>query len=184
MVFGFRVRFQNPKSGFPNPTFPSPHRSRILRFLQGSVYKIAEILRKYIEGMTKDANYIYVAISYFFYICLYMYIFVVVWSKKASIGMFVWTRSKITLTKEEGMRKGKSKEEETRRKEKAVIALVVFIMATLQIVLGLKKLLGPKGPFGGNVFERHTGQAAFLQSLSCTLVGRIEHIQSRGQKLR
>ena len=110
--------------------------------------------------------------------------FVVVWSKRASIGMFVWTRSKITLTKEEGMRKGKSKEEETRRKEKAVIALVVFIMATLQIVLGLKKLLGPKGPFGGNVFERHTGQAAFLQSLSCTLVGHIEHIQSRGQKLR
>ena len=50
-----------------------------------------------------------------------------------------------------------------------------FILATLQIVLGLKKLLGTKGPFGGNVF------IAFLQSLSCTLVGRIEHIQSRGQ---
>ena len=28
------------------------------------------------------------------------------------------------------------------------------------------------------------GQAAFLQSLSCTLVGRIEYIQSRDQKLR
>ena len=93
--------------------------------------------------------------------------FVVIWSKKASIGMFVWTRSKITLMKEEGMRKGKSKEEETRRKEKAVIALVVFVMATLQIVLGLKKLLGTKGPFGGNIFKSHTGQAAFLQSLSC-----------------
>ena len=70
--------------------------------------------------------------------------FVVIWSEKASIGMFVWTRSKITLTKEKGMKKGKSKEEETRRKEKAVIALVVFIMATLQIVLGLKKYVGHK----------------------------------------
>ena len=65
-----------------------------------------------------------------------------------------------------------------------MIALVVFIMATLQIVLGRKKLLGTKGPFGDNVFKGHTGQAAFLQYLSCTLVGRIEHIQSRGQKLR
>ena len=65
------------------------------------------------------------------------------------------------------MRKRKSKEKETRRKEKAMIAPVVFIMATLQIVLGRKKLLGPKGPFGGNVFKSHTGQAAFLQSLSC-----------------
>ena len=65
-----------------------------------------------------------------------------------------------------------------------MIALVVFIMASLQIVLGRKKLLGTKGPFGSNVFKSHTGQAAFLQSLSCTLVGRIEHVQARGQKLR
>ena len=82
------------------------------------------------------------------------------------------------------MRKRKSKEKETRRKEKAMIAPVVFIMATLQIVLGRKKLLGTKGPFGSNVFKSHMGQAAFLQSLSCTLVGRIKHIQARGQKLR
>ena len=98
--------------------------------------------------------------------------------------MFLWTRSKLTLTKEKDMRKGKSKKKETRRKKKGMIALVVFIMASLQIVLGRKKLLGTKGPFGGNVFKSHTGQAAFLQSLSCTLVGRIEHIQSRGQRLR
>ena len=110
--------------------------------------------------------------------------FVVIWSEKESIGMFLWTRSKLTLTKEKEMRKGKSKEEETKTKEKAMIALVVFIMATLQTVLGRKKLLGTKGPFGGNVFKSHTGQAAFLPSLSCTLVGRIEHIQSRDQKLR
>ena len=44
--------------------------------------------------------------------------------------------------------------------------------------------LGTKGPFGGNVLKSHTGQAAFLESLSCILVGRREHIQSRGQKLR
>ena len=45
-------------------------------------------------------------------------------------------------------------------------------------------MLGTKGLFGGNVFKSHTGQATFLQSLSCTLVDRIEHIQSRDQKLR
>ena len=73
------------------------------------------------ERMTKDANYIYVAISYFFYICpavnflkINLAKFVVIWSEKASIGMFLWIRSKITLTKEKEMRKGKSKEEETR----------------------------------------------------------------------
>ena len=127
VIFGIRVRFQNPKSGFPNRTFPSPHRSRIWRFVQGSVYKIAEILRKYIERMTKDVN-----------ICpagdflkANRTKFVVIWSDKASTGMFLWTRSKLTLTKKKEMRKGKSKEEERRRKEKAIIALVVFIMATL-----------------------------------------------------
>ena len=33
--------------------------------------------------------------------------FVVIWSEKASIGMFLWIRSKLTLTKEKEMRKRK-----------------------------------------------------------------------------
>ena len=50
----------------------------------------------------------------FFYICPAGNIlktnltkFVVIWSEKASIGMFLWIRSKITLTKEKEMRKRK-----------------------------------------------------------------------------
>ena len=66
-----------------------------------------------------------------------------------------------------GNEKRKKQGGRNEEKKKSRIALVVFIMATLQIVLGLKKLLGTKGPFGGNVFKSHTGQAAFLQSLSC-----------------
>ena len=64
--------------------------------------------------MTKDANYICVAISFFFYICPASDIlktnltkFVAIWGEKASIGMFLWIRSKITLTKEKEMRKRK-----------------------------------------------------------------------------
>ena len=80
-----------------------------------------------------------------------------------------------------GNEKGKKQGGRNEVKRKSNDCTSSFILATLEIVLGLKKLLGTKGPFGGNVFKSHTGQAAFLQSLSCTLVGRIEHIQSRGQ---
>ena len=34
-----------------------------------------------------------------------------------------------------------------------MVALLVFIMATLKIVFGRKKLLGANGPFGGNLFK-------------------------------
>ena len=64
------------------------------------------------------------------------------------------TSSKITLTKEKQWRKRKREEEERRRREKAMVSLVVFIMATLETVLGRKKLLdGRNGPFGDNVFK-------------------------------
>ena len=46
--------------------------------------------------------------------------------------------SKITVTKKNGSRKRKSKEKERRRK-KAMVALLVFIIATLEIGFGLKK---------------------------------------------
>ena len=49
--------------------------------------------------------------------------------------------------------RGKGEKERARRKKgleekKAMVALIVFIMATLG-----KKLLDTKGPFGGNVFK-------------------------------
>ena len=34
-----------------------------------------------------------------------------------------------------------------------MVALLVFIMATLKIVFGREKLLDPDGPFGGNLFK-------------------------------
>ena len=53
--------------------------------------------------------------------------------------------SKITTTKEKERRKRKSEGEERRRREKkAMIALLVFVMATLEIVFGRKKTVGRK----------------------------------------
>ena len=34
-----------------------------------------------------------------------------------------------------------------------MVALLVFIMATLKIVFGRKKLFDANGPFGGNLFK-------------------------------
>ena len=34
-----------------------------------------------------------------------------------------------------------------------MVTLLVFIMATLEIVFGQKKVLGEKGPYGDNVFK-------------------------------
>ena len=49
------------------------------------------------------------------------------------------------------------KERARRRKgvqeKKAMAALLVFIIATLEIVFGRKKLLDAKGSFGDNVFK-------------------------------
>ena len=47
------------------------------------------------------------------------------------------------------MSKRKSEEAETSRREKSMVALVVFTMATL----AEKKLLDTKSPIGGNVFK-------------------------------
>ena len=84
---------------------------------------------------------------FFFYICPASDIlktnltkFVAIWGEKASIGMFLWIRSKITLTKEKEM-----------RKRKINGCTSSFIMATLEIVLGRKKLLGTKSPIDGTV---------------------------------
>jgi len=59
--------------------------------------------------------------------------------------------SKITLTKEKERRKRKREEE---KRKKAMGAIIVFKMATLEIVFGQKKkLFDRNGPFGSNVFK-------------------------------
>ena len=45
---------------------------------------------------------------------------------------------------------GKGKE---KKKQKQSVAFLVFIIATLEIVFGWKKLLDAKGPFGDNVIK-------------------------------
>ena len=52
----------------------------------------------------------------------------------------------------------KGEKERARRKtggeeKKAVVALLVFIMATLELLFWPKKTVDAKGPFGGNVFK-------------------------------
>ena len=81
--------------------------------------------------------------------------FAVIWVKRRQKARFLNPRSfKITVTKEKERRKRKSEEKERRgRKKKAMVALLVFIIATLEIVFGRKKLLDAKGPFGDDVFK-------------------------------
>ena len=47
-------------------------------------------------------------------------------------------------------RKRKSEEKERGRRKKARVALLVFIIATLETVFGRKKLFDAKGPFSDN----------------------------------
>ena len=62
--------------------------------------------------------------------------------------------SKVIVTKEKEKEKGKSEEKERRRrKKKAMVALLVFILASLAIDFDRKKLLDTKGPFGHNVIK-------------------------------
>ena len=52
--------------------------------------------------------------------------------------------SKITLTKEKEKRKRNREEKKGGIEKKAVVALLVFIMATLEIIFGRKKTVGNK----------------------------------------
>ena len=77
-------------------------------------------------------------------------------SEKASKDTFLRSpkSSKIIVTKEKDRGEGKEK-----KKKKNNGFTLVFIMATLEIVFGLKKLFGANGPFGDNVLKnpaRHT----------------------------
>ena len=54
--------------------------------------------------------------------------------------------SKITISKEKELEKARM------TKGKSMIALLVFILGTLEIFFGRKQLLETRGVFGGNVF--------------------------------
>ena len=53
--------------------------------------------------------------------------------------------------KEKKQERGEGKEEN--EKKKAIVALLVFIIATLELVFGQKTLSDVKGPLGDNVFK-------------------------------
>ena len=65
--------------------------------------------------------------------------------KKHQKARFLSPRSsKIIVTKEKGRRKRKSEEKERRRRKKAMVVLLVFTIATLEIVFDRKILLEAK----------------------------------------
>ena len=61
--------------------------------------------------------------------------------------------SKITLTTKKNRKKEKARWKKAGKRKKAMVTLFVFIMATLDIVVGRKRLLDGKGPIAGNVFK-------------------------------
>ena len=73
-------------------------------------------------------------------------------SEKASKGMFP-KPEKLQNHSNEG--KGKEKKKERGEEKKAMGALLVFIMATLEKGFGRKKLLNANGPFGGIRLDIH-----------------------------
>ena len=76
--------------------------------------------------------------------------------EKASKGTFLKPEI-LQSHSNEGKGKDKRKErgegKEAEKKKKAMVALLVFIIATLKIVFGRKKLLHAKGLFGDNVIK-------------------------------
>ena len=90
-------------------------------------------------------------------------------SKKASKGSFFKPR-KLQNLSNEGKRKG---EKERARRRKAVEEKkYVFIIATLEIVFGQKKLLDAKGPFGDNVIKNLDCKTVRIFAYSSTLYAR------------
>lgn len=59
--------------------------------------------------------------------------------------------SKITISKEKQLEKARM------TKGKSMVALLVFILGTLEIFFGRKQLLETRGVFGGNVFINPAG---------------------------
>ena len=75
-------------------------------------------------------------------------------SKKASKGTFLEPEKLQNHSNEEKRNKRKSEEKERRRREKKSNRCTLgFIIATLEIVFGRKKLFDAKGPFGDNIIK-------------------------------
>ena len=72
--------------------------------------------------------------------------------RRQKAGFLSPRSSKIIVTKQEERRKRKRKsdDEERRRRKKAMVALLVFRIAT---TFGRKKRSDAKGPFGDNVIK-------------------------------
>ena len=62
-----------------------------------------------------------------------------------------------------------------------MVVLVVFIMATLEIVFGRKKLFDPKGPFGDNVVKNPA--RCNLPELTCRITRTLLHQTRMNQTL-
>ena len=74
-------------------------------------------------------------------------------SEKASKGRFFKPEK---LQNHSNEIKGKEKKKERGSEEKEMVAHLVFIVGTLEIIFGRKKLFDPKGPFSNNVFKNPT----------------------------
>ena len=73
--------------------------------------------------------------------------------KRQKAGFLSPRTSKILVTKENYGRKRKCEEKEGRRTKKAMVALLVFIIATLEIVFGRKRTVEWKRSIGDNVIK-------------------------------
>ena len=70
-------------------------------------------------------------------------------SEKASKGRFF----KLEKLQNDG-NEGKGKEE---KRKKTMVALLAFIVGTLEVIFGQKNLFDAKGPFGDNVLKNPAG---------------------------
>ena len=76
-------------------------------------------------------------------------------SEKASKRRFL-KPEKLQNHSNEGKENQKKKERgegKVEKRKKAMVALLVFIIATSRVIFGRKKLLDSKGPFGDNVLK-------------------------------
>ena len=89
--------------------------------------------------------------------------------------------SKIIATKEKERRKRKSEARKGGEEKKAIDALLVSIIATLEIVFGRKKLFDAKGPLGDNVSTIPLD--VNFQKLTCRITRTLLHQTRMNQTL-
>ena len=95
------------------------------------------------------------------YITIYIYIYIYNQpnescshlSEKASKGRLFGPYKLQKNTKKRKRKGKKTRWKKGGEQKKAMVALLVFVMAPLKIVFARKKLFDAKGPFGGNAFK-------------------------------